>query len=345
MRAKPAQLPSQAEPVAKNSPSRRIPVTVLGGYLGAGKTTIINRLLSQSGGTDPVRIAVLVNDFGTINLDAALISSRSDSVIELSNGCICCSLADGFAATLDQINQRALANPSAAPQQLVIETSGVALPGAVAQYAHMPGFELVSIIVLADSEQLSKQLTDRYVGETVRAQLGAADLILLSKTDLITAAETEAANVLIRSASQATVIPTSQPTDQHVDLMVLFFGEGTARPPAPTVTSRPLPPDTPEVNLAVDLAEVSLAQPVERQQLERWLQTAPAAVARVKGVIQSDEGLLRVDRVGSRVRVQTQHDQIATESTGTLIILSIGSAHFSASSGVARWLRESPRTT
>ncbi len=324
--------------MSKDSASPRIPVTVLGGYLGAGKTTIINRLLRQSGDTDPVRVAVLVNDFGTINLDAAMISAQSDSVIELSNGCICCSLAEGFASTLDQIHQRALTDPSSAPQQLLIETSGVALPGAVAQYAHMPGFELASVIVVADGEQLAEQLADRYVGATIRAQLGAADLVLVSKTDLIDGPAIETAKGLIRSSSPAVVM--TEPS--NLDLLSLFFGppirvtreSGDASPMEQVIETT--------TNLSVSLTEICLAQPVESQLLEQWLRAAPPAIARVKGVVQSDEGLLRVDRVGTRASVRTQHHQIDPDAVGTLIILSINSGQSGSVEGVTQWLRDSP---
>ncbi len=330
--------------MSKKSTSPRIPVTVLGGYLGAGKTTIINRLLRQSGDADPVRIAVLVNDFGTINLDAALISSQSDSVIELSNGCICCSLADGFAATLDQIHQRTLADPSRAPQQLLIETSGVALPGTVAQYAHMPGFELASIIVVADGEQLTDQLSDRYIGETIRIQLGAADLILISKTDLIDAPAIKTAKDLIRSVSSGTAMTT--PSD--FDLFPLIFGPRAGATPASRNTSPTERAIETTTNLSISLTELRLVQPVERQLLEQWLQAAPPAIARAKGVVHSDEGLLRVDRVGPRVAIQTHHDQIDPDVVGSLVILSISSGHSGNSrhSGVspevAHWLNVSP---
>ena len=80
--------------------SGRIPVTVLSGYLGAGKTTILNRVLA---GTDGPRLAVLVNDFGSINIDAALVRQRGRDVMELSNGCVCCTIGDDLGETLTAI--------------------------------------------------------------------------------------------------------------------------------------------------------------------------------------------------------------------------------------------------
>ncbi len=319
--------------MAINATSLRIPVTVLGGYLGAGKTTLINQLLSQTGNPDPVRIAVLVNDFGTINLDAAFISSQSDSVIELSNGCICCSLADGFAAALDQIHQRALADPATAPQQLLIETSGVALPGAVAQYAHMPGFELASIIVMADGEQLQDQLGDRYIGETIRTQLGAADLVIVTKTDLISTANLETTTSLIRSLSPATII--SAPPDS--DLQLLVFGTRVVSPSSSSSAQASHQQPT----LAIASNQVRLVQPVERVALERWLKAAPPSVARMKGVVEGENGLLRVDRVGPRVRIQVWPNQVAVSVLGTIAILSI-KAHPGFDQTLSQWLGDSP---
>ncbi len=319
--------------MAINATPLRIPVTVLGGYLGAGKTTLINQLLSQAGNADPVRIAVLVNDFGTINLDAAFISSQSDSVIELSNGCICCSLADGFAATLDQIHQRALADPATAPQQLLIETSGVALPGAVAQYAHLPGFELASIIVMADGEQLEDQLADRYIGDTIRTQLGTADLVVVTKTDLISTSNLETTTSLIRSLSPAPII--SAPPDS--DLQLLVFGIG-AFPPSSPPSART---SDQQATLAIASNRVRLVQPVDQKALEHWLEAAPPSVARVKGVVEGEKALLRVDRVGPRVRIQVWPNQVAAGILGTIEILSI-KAHPGANQTLSQWLGDSP---
>src|SRR4051794_19414238 len=125
-----------------------IPLTVIGGYLGAGKTTLLNRLLHQNEGR---RFAVLVNDFGSINIDAALIASHDGETMSLTNGCICCSLANGFLTALTQLRNRA--EP---PEHIIVEASGVADPLKIAQYGHTPGFRLESIIVLADAETVRK---------------------------------------------------------------------------------------------------------------------------------------------------------------------------------------------
>ncbi|MCI0388402.1 MAG: GTP-binding protein [Acidobacteria bacterium] len=156
----------------------QIPVTVIGGYLCAGKTTLLNHILRNNEG---IRFAVLVNDFGAINIDAELIESEDGDTLNLANGCICCSLAGGFGSAMLSIRSR-----EAPPERVIIEASGISDPFKIAQYAHLSGFRLDSVIVLADAETIRKQATDRYVGRQVVQQLLSADLLLLNKTDLVT---------------------------------------------------------------------------------------------------------------------------------------------------------------
>jgi len=158
--------------------SQPVPVTVIGGYLGAGKTTLINRLLQGNRG---FRIAVLVNDFGEINIDASLIARHDGQTLELTNGCVCCSIGDDLGGALATVSAT-----MPRPDYIVIEASGVADPSRVANYTYgQPGLKLDGIIVLADSETVESRATDRFVGTTVRRQLASADILVLTKTDLV----------------------------------------------------------------------------------------------------------------------------------------------------------------
>jgi G3E family GTPase len=154
-----------------------IPLTIIGGYLGAGKTTLLNHILRNSEGR---RLAVIVNDFGSINIDANLIESQEGETINLSNGCICCSMVDGFTTALLSIRELC-----PRPDHIIVEASGVADPYKLGQYGHLPGFQLDGIIVLADAELVRQKARDKYVGETVLQQLRGADVIVLNKTDLV----------------------------------------------------------------------------------------------------------------------------------------------------------------
>ena len=178
-------------------------VSVIGGYLGAGKTTLVNHILRQAS----ERVAVMVNDFGEINIDQALIDSRSENTISLTNGCICCSLVDGFVSALESVMSF---RPK--PTRLVIEASGVADPGAVAAYGHGPGLALDAVVVVTDAVRLCEQVADPLIGQTVASQIDAADVIVLNKIDLadnLTAAKTELARLnpdaLLAYASHAEV--------------------------------------------------------------------------------------------------------------------------------------------
>ena len=147
----------------------RLPLTVVGGYLGAGKTTLINALLADPAGE---RIAVLVNDFGDIDIDARLMDSGDADVMSLTNGCICCSLADGFAEALDRIRDLA-----GRIDRVVIEVSGVGDPRKVAQWGHVPGFTLDGVVVLVDAE------TVRAVEAVLRERLKAGAGMLFVSHD------------------------------------------------------------------------------------------------------------------------------------------------------------------
>ena len=159
-------------------PSGDIPMTIIGGYLGAGKTTVINRLLSQNQGQ---RLAVLVNDFGALNIDVELIEYQQGNTYGLSNGCVCCSITDDLGTTLVEVT-----GAEDPPDQIILETSGVAEPAKLAVYCDgWPGVTLQSIFIIADAETIETRSRDKFVGGLVRRQLLAADLLIMNKLDLI----------------------------------------------------------------------------------------------------------------------------------------------------------------
>lgn len=154
----------------------RIPLTVIGGFLGAGKTTLLNRMLAQM---DGVRMALLVNDFGAVNIDAALVQSRSADTISLTNGCVCCQIGDALVDTL-----AALIEAPQPPEWIVIEASGVSDPWRLAQAGLVdPALTLDGVVVMADAQAIRSHAEDPRMTDVVTGQLAAADVVVLNKMD------------------------------------------------------------------------------------------------------------------------------------------------------------------
>jgi G3E family GTPase len=183
-----------------------IPLTVLGGYLGAGKTTILNAVLSAP---DVPRIAVLVNDFGDVNIDAALIRNEGGPIVELANGCVCCSVQDDIGAALESLREHAL-------EHVIIEASGVAMPARIAHYGDTwPGYRHAGTAVVVDASRFERQRRDKFVGRLVSDQLLQADLLLVTKLDLVSR---ERSSALLRSFAK----PYLEVIDGDVPLALLL---------------------------------------------------------------------------------------------------------------------------
>ncbi|MFM8411995.1 MAG: CobW family GTP-binding protein [Alphaproteobacteria bacterium] len=182
-----------------------IDVVVVGGYLGAGKTTLVNHLLREGTGR---RTLVLVNDFGSVAVDDALVDSRDGDVLTLANGCVCCGMASPLVEMLLQVRDEGLGGR---PELLVVETSGVADPETVARHAMIPGFRRDGVVVVVDAETVRRRAADPIVGRSIVRQLRAADLLVLNKVDLVDEATLGAVRKLIAEhAPRARVVETSR---------------------------------------------------------------------------------------------------------------------------------------
>jgi len=168
-----------------------IPATILTGFLGSGKTTLLKRVLAEAHGQ---KIAVIENEFGEENIDSdILVSDTNEQIIQMSNGCICCTIREDLRATLRDLAEKKRKGELDF-ERVVIETTGLADPGPVAQTFFMDdevaeSYLLDSILTLVDAKHATNQLNDR---QEARRQVGFADQIFISKADLVSKEDLDA---------------------------------------------------------------------------------------------------------------------------------------------------------
>jgi cobalamin biosynthesis protein CobW len=191
----------------------KIPTTVITGFLGAGKTTLVRHLLSQARGR---RIALIVNEFGDVGVDGELLAAcgsaacTEDDIIELSNGCLCCTVADEFVPTMEKLLSRP--NP---PEHIIIETSGLALPKPLVKAFDWPDIRsrvtVDGVIAVVDGpafatgrfastpEQMAQPDHDNPLEEVFDDQLACADMVLLNKADLLSESQLAELDALLKA--------------------------------------------------------------------------------------------------------------------------------------------------
>jgi G3E family GTPase len=190
------------------------PVTVLTGYLGAGKTTLLNRILSEDHGR---RYAVVVNEFGEVGIDADLIMKADEELFEMNNGCICCTVRGDLIRTV-----HGLLNKGGKFDAIIVETTGLADPGPVAQTFFVDGLlktktSLDSVTTVVDAKHVGQRLAD---SREAKEQIAFADQIVLNKTDLVSAAELRELEARLRRLNPLAPIHHAKRADVPLDAIL-----------------------------------------------------------------------------------------------------------------------------
>ena len=265
-----------------------IPFTVIGGFLGAGKTTLLNHVLTSA---DDVRYAVLVNDFGAINIDEGLIASHQGETVALANGCICCSLANGFVSAMLKLMQHVDAF-----DHIIVEASGVSNPDRIMDFARLdPDLHEDAIIVLVDALNFPDQLADSYLSEVVKQQINSADIVILNKNDLVGASAVVAIEERLKNINPNAPVIIERVASLPLELVLNCSGGNQLRPHPPGKQKH----YDHEEHLFQSAAFHSNGT-IDQHAFERFLGLLPPGILRGKGRLILTTGRYLWHRVGSR---------------------------------------------
>ena len=272
---------------------RRVPITFIGGYLGAGKTTVINELLAAADRP----IAVVVNDVGAVNIDARLIKRRTSDLIELTDGCVCCSSIDGMGAALDSLRARPVP-----PDQVVVELSGVADPQRMIPWGRSAGFRLDGVVVVVAADQVTGPQLPATIALNIRTHIASADMLILTKTDLVDVASVSQARSVLAEFAPGVPALESEAGRLLPGALGRLLALGGRRPGGVAATQGPSMFDLHEVTSVV--APVGVTTTELRSWLEAMIRTETGRLVRAKGVIDTtDQGLVLVQVVGARIEL------------------------------------------
>ncbi len=290
--------------------SEPLAVTLLGGFLGAGKTTLLRNLLRTLRGH---RVAVVVNDFGSLEIDADLIESVHEGVTRLKGGCMCCAVRESAVSTV-----LALAEQDPRPEHIIIEASGASDVGVLKQtFRELQRHQTVrldALVTLVDAEYFDPR--DKKLGLLQRCQVMAADLVLINKIDLVSPlrrAQVEAS--VLKIAPEARTWACTQAEVPQDILLGLHQQHGEPGPLAPFADQ------------LLETRVLTQANPIEGHALVGNLATLPKAVYRLKGFVRLAERpqeRVLVQVVAGRVHVQTQ-GQWSDDTSGALVAIGLRS--------------------
>jgi G3E family GTPase len=287
---------------------RRVPVLVISGFLGSGKTTLVRQLLAeaQHGG---VRVAVVSNEFGELGIDQAVLGQEGESYVEIEGGCVCCRLSDELVGTLQMLRERV------DPDRVIVETSGVALPFDVQlnlwrePVSHWVGDDVAVVVVNAEQVAAGRDLD-----ATFEHQVSSADLLLINQIDLVSEQELPRIETTLREIEPEA--PLIRAVHADVDSELLF-------PPDPEglrARRRLLPPaPAPHGHERFVADEISVEGGVESEALRERLRRLGAL--RAKGFVETAEGPRLVQGVGARIEIKEVESAPPRDLVGRVVVI------------------------
>lgn len=294
-----------------------LPMTVLSGFLGSGKTTLVNYLLRHNEGQ---KILVLVNDFGALPIDEDLIEAQEGEILSLANGCACCSMGGDLFEAFE-----AALNFEPAPDQLLIEASGVAEPRRIANFARAePDLKLNSIVTIVDAANMEDGLQDPRLEDVMKEQISSAHILLLNKCDLVSQVQKgRVRNKLMEFNNEVTPIDINQgrvPPD-------IIFGKGR--------DADLLMSDTELKHKHGDLFDhwaLKSQQFFEKQTLWDVVSALPSTVLRFKGIFRTPDTSTAwsIQKVGAHVDLARLEDVDPTEPVSEFVAIGLKEDKISA---------------
>ena len=288
------------------------PLTLVSGYLGSGKTTLINHVL-RSGALG--RAAVVVNDFGDVNIDAALIRSSGADTIELTNGCICCQITDDVQRTMGALAARDDLD------HVVCEVSGIGNPAQLGAWKTYPGFRPGGVVVCVDAGVTPRRLRNEYVADVVRAQIAAADLLVVTKADAVSDVQlSQTMEVCEEIAGEVPVQVVRG--DDWTSVLRALEGVRTAHS---TDTASVSPSEDSTAHTSVhSTVTVDVPGPVDVERIAEVLRSHAPHLVRGKGILQDQAGeWVAVQLAGGIVTIETAAAAPGSSAPGSSAIVLI----------------------
>lgn len=282
----------------------RVPVVVVSGFLGSGKTTLVRRLLGNAQASG-LRVAVISNEFGELGIDEALLRGGEQQFVELAGGCVCCKLSDELVDTLEALRTRV------DPDRIVIETSGVALPFETQLNLYRPPVDAwvgdEAAVVVVNAAQLHE---DEELGDTFENQVSGADLLVLHKVDLVPEDVLPELEARLRAINPDA--PVVRATFGDVEPELIF--------PTGPATRRERPAPAPHTHEGFASEELRVPPGMSPEEALAWIEARKGL--RTKGFVVTTEGPRIVQGVGRRVELAPPGDlAIPPDLLGRVVVI------------------------